>query len=75
MATKNKYNKAYDEGYNDGKKADLMDHFVHNLKVPFKWEDQKEYDSYNAGFNDGSSDKHDDNDSNYSGGTSESSGK
>ena len=76
MAEKDEYNKAYDKGYNSGKAAGAMDNFSHSIaNVTFPWEDQKEHDSYNKGYEDGASDKYDDGNSHYSGGTSESSGK
>jgi len=67
---KNKYNKAYDEGYNQGKKDDFLGNFSQNLVKGIKTPDDNERQSYNTGYEDGSSDKHDDSNSNYSGGTS-----
>lgn len=76
MSEKNEYNKAYDEGYNSGKTDDAMGNISHNLSnVTLPGEDQKKNDSYNKGYEDGGSDKYDDSNSHYSGGTSESSGK
>jgi hypothetical protein len=33
---KNKYNKAYDEGYNEGKKDDLLQNFAQSLTKGYK---------------------------------------
>ena len=76
MSEKNENNKAYDEAYNSSKKAGAMDDFSHNLaNVTFPGEDQKVHDSRNRGYEDGALDRGDDNNSHYSGGTSDSSGK
>lgn len=74
MSDKNKYNRAYDNGYNDGKKADGLDQICHNTVKGVSLGDDTN-DSYNAGYSDGVKDKGNSNNSNYSGGTSESSGK
>ena len=74
---KNAYDRAYEESYNEGKKADAMDQFSHGLSdFTFAWEDQKLHDSRNAGFKDGVADKYDSSNSHYSGsGSSGGSGK
>lgn len=73
MSSKNKYNRAYDDGYNDGKKSDGFDQFAHSLTESIPLSDTN--DSYNAGYSDGVDDKGSSSNSNYSGGTSEGSGK
>ena len=72
---KNKYNDAYDEGYNEGKKDDFFQKSIHSSVKGFgtPGSDDKERQSYNAGYEDGSADQEEGGNSNYSGGTSESS--
>jgi len=70
---KNKYNRAYDEGYNEGKEDDALGNFVQELVKGYPPSfDPKERESYNTGYDDGASDKNDSSNSHYSGGTSES---
>ncbi len=71
---KNDYNKAYDEGYKAGKDGGLMDDFVHSNKDIIPFPDSSRTKSYDAGYGDGASDRHDSSNSHYSGGSSESSG-
>jgi len=73
---KNRNNNLYDEGYKDGKNGGFSDDLGQSMtrggKTPFT--DGKREASYNKGYDDGADDRHDDSDSHYSGGTSESSG-
>ena len=74
MADMNDYNKAYDEGYQRGKDSGWLEDIVHNNKSLIPGTESKYDKSYDAGFNDGATEKYDDSNSNYNGGTSEDNG-
>ena len=53
---KNKYDKAFDKGYEDGKNGNLLHDFVQNVKSVIPGE-SKEEDSYDVGYNKGFEDR------------------
>ncbi len=69
MPDKNKYDREYDEGYLAGKEGDFVDDFSHNLVKGYRipGSNDKIRQSYNAGYEDGASDRGDSSDSHYSG--------
>lgn len=66
-----RHDEAYDRGYNEGKNASWVDDFVHSRSYDLeRGNNSRTAQSQHAGFIDGVTDKHDDSNSHYHGGSS-----
>ncbi len=72
--SKSRSDQDYDRGYNEGKKAGMMDRFTHGIKDIVPGPKRPGESSYDGGYTDGVKDQYDDNDSHYQGGRDSGSG-